>query len=408
MNLSERRTLHSGIERRSIPFRLIDDGFVSRGAGGASTDGWTLAAHASVTGVSYTVHDRFGAFRETVRPGAFRDTIAAGPDTHLLTNHAGLSLARTRSGTLRLSEDATGLRYEADLDPSNPNAQALRSAVQRGDISESSFSFKVTRDKWDDAFENREIYSVDLDGGDVSACNFGANPFTGDPGSATTLRSPQRAKRKQLTSAEQDDLPDSAFAYIQPGGVKDKSFKTVPRSYRHFIIIDAAHVRNALARIGQGAKFGKEALPAVLKAAAKFGVKVSEAKSAGMLAELRSPPHANFTGTHSHRHSAFGSQGGDRSHSHSHTHNNDSTHDHHADDSANADVASSDAEDDDSTMATASSLSLLDHDAETRARITILRLRWPPEPGQRRSRQSNRVDVDRIIARRRAELKGIK
>ena len=31
-----------------------------------------------------------------------------------------------------------------------------------------------------------------------------------------------------------NDLPDSCFAYIEPGGKKDASGRTVPRSLRHF------------------------------------------------------------------------------------------------------------------------------------------------------------------------------
>jgi hypothetical protein len=40
--------------------------------------------------------------------------------------------------------------------------------------------------------------------------------------------------------------------------------------------------------------------------------------------------HAKFTGTHTHSHSAFGSQGGDRAHTHEHTHEGDAAHAHHA------------------------------------------------------------------------------
>jgi hypothetical protein len=80
--------------------------------------------------------------------------------------------------------------------------------------------------------------------------------------------------RKTIGSKERNDLPDSAFAYIEPGGEKDSEGKTTPRSKRHFPIHDAPHVRNALARIAQGAEFGDEAKPAVLKAAKKFEVDV--------------------------------------------------------------------------------------------------------------------------------------
>jgi phage head maturation protease len=77
--------------------------------------------------------------------------------------------------------------------------------------------------------------------------------------------------RAQMTAARINDLPDSAFAYIEPGGSKDESGKTVPRSKRHFPIHDAAHVRNALARAPQS-PFGDKAMPKIKAAAKKFGV----------------------------------------------------------------------------------------------------------------------------------------
>lgn len=80
----------------------------------------------------------------------------------------------------------------------------------------------------------------------------------------------------KLTAKAVDDLPDSDFGYIEPGGSKDASGKTTPRGKRHFPIHDAPHVRNALARIAQGAQFGKEALPKVKAAAQKLGIKVSD------------------------------------------------------------------------------------------------------------------------------------
>ncbi len=58
-------------------------------------------------------------------------------------------------------------------------------------------------------------------------------------------------------TATQNDLPDSSFLWIQPGGTKDTEGKTTPRSLRHFPVKDAtgamdmAHVRNAIGRIPQ-------------------------------------------------------------------------------------------------------------------------------------------------------------
>lgn len=79
------------------------------------------------------------------------------------------------------------------------------------------------------------------------------------------------AERAQLTAARINDLPDSAFAYIEPGGKKDEDGKTTPRSKRHFPIHDAAHVRNALARAPQS-PFGEKAMPKIRAAAKKLGI----------------------------------------------------------------------------------------------------------------------------------------
>lgn len=52
-------------------------------------------------------------------------------------------------------------------------------------------------------------------------------------------------------------LPDSAFLFIQPGGKKDATGRTTPRSLRHFPVRDhngkpdPPHLRNALSRIPQ-------------------------------------------------------------------------------------------------------------------------------------------------------------
>ena len=81
------------------------------------------------------------------------------------------------------------------------------------------------------------------------------------------------SSRAQMTTQSINDLPDSDFAYIEPGGSKDASGKTVPRSLRHFPIHDKPHVQNALSRAPQS-PFGEKAMPAIRKAAKKFGIDV--------------------------------------------------------------------------------------------------------------------------------------
>jgi len=74
-----------------------------------------------------------------------------------------------------------------------------------------------------------------------------------------------------------NNLPDSAFAYIEPGGKRDAQGRTVPRSKRHFPIrnaqgqYDPAHVRNALARAPQS-PFGAKAMPKIQAAATSLRI----------------------------------------------------------------------------------------------------------------------------------------
>ena len=92
----------------------------------------------------------------------------------------------------------------------------------------------------------------------------------------------KKLKAAKMTSKQKNDLPDSDFAYIEPGGKKDDEGKTTPRSLRHLPINDAAHVRNALARLDQtdiSPEAKKTALKKIKAAAKKFGIKVSEASA---------------------------------------------------------------------------------------------------------------------------------
>jgi hypothetical protein len=90
-----------------------------------------------------------------------------------------------------------------------------------------------------------------------------------------TATEPDPVAKAPMSTADQNDLPDSDFAYVEPGGKKDESGKTTPRSLRHFPINDEAHVRNALARAPQS-PFGDKAMPKIRSAAKKFGIDVAK------------------------------------------------------------------------------------------------------------------------------------
>lgn len=93
--------------------------------------------------------DIAGMFRETIERGAFSAAIGRD-DVVFLINHDGLPLARTRSGTLTLTEDDHGLHISTRLDPSDPDVMRITGKMQRGDLDKMSFAFWADRQEWDD------------------------------------------------------------------------------------------------------------------------------------------------------------------------------------------------------------------------------------------------------------------
>ena len=98
-----------------------------------------------------------------------------------------------------------------------------------------------------------------------------------------------------------NDLPDSAFLYVEPGGTKDGDGKTTPRSLRHFPVrdsdgkVDEAHVRNALGRIPQStvpASAKASSLAKAKRLAKQLGIDVSDD---GKIVATR-PPEAKVDG----------------------------------------------------------------------------------------------------------------
>ena len=111
-------------------------------------------------------------FVEYVKRGAFSKTLNDGADVRLLIDHEGVPLARSKSGTLQLQEDERGLRVEAELDPTNPDAARIMSAMRRGDLNQMSFAFRTIKDHWSDDRMTRELREVQLF--DVSIVTFPA------------------------------------------------------------------------------------------------------------------------------------------------------------------------------------------------------------------------------------------
>jgi HK97 family phage prohead protease len=131
------------IERRAYPAEL-------------RAKGRRLTGYAAVFGVE----TRIGDFTESIIPGAFSTTLAARKDVLALVDHdAGRVLARTKSGTLRLSEDMTGLAFDLDV-PDTSYGRDVLELVSRGDAGGMSFAFVPVDEKWID--DRRELRAVDL------------------------------------------------------------------------------------------------------------------------------------------------------------------------------------------------------------------------------------------------------
>lgn len=458
------RTAMRGVpERLAISFSQGNIEMRSKpdGTGGTSFE---YSGYASVYNTPFDMWDQNGEpFTEYVAPGAFkRSLMTPNLDVPFLIGHnnAGIPLARTKSGTMQLSEDSHGLLVHVPaMDGRREEVRALASAVERGDMDEMSLAFQCNRQQWDRDYEKRGILEGDVHRGDVCAVTHGANAATAgssmhlveqlayrrpaaiggpamigrerrmptaayqqgadehaecgqchsgndvdaaycdqcgtelnpaiaycehpddtqvcpwcrcmnapdakvcdqcgrgmvndhdgdDPGYAGGAQSWQFdsdyygarrpvERRAALSAADVNDLPDSAFAYIEGGGSKDDGGKTTPRSKRHFPVQDTAHVRNALSRAPQS-PFGPKAMPAIKAAAAKMGIGDQEQKALSRPLERRASAaddlnssvapdydpaatsHEAMTGTHEHQHEH--PDGEQLTHDHTHANDND-------------------------------------------------------------------------------------
>lgn len=182
--------------------------------------------YASVFDFPYTVGGgpEYGGYIETIDPTAFNRTLNATPDVSLLVEHEGLPLARTKSGTLALSTDESGLLVEASLDPLNPRAAEIISAMKRGDVDEMSFAFRTPPGtvKWNHNYTERVITEAALDFGDVTICPRGANPATvgglmprSSATSALVTLEYAQAVQMQLRTVGDSTVPGESFDDIR-------------------------------------------------------------------------------------------------------------------------------------------------------------------------------------------------
>lgn len=171
--LNQQPEIENGIERRFAPAGLE---VRQSETGGAMLHGYALRFNSTYD---------MGWFTEEVSSTALQN--ANMEDVRVLFNHdPNQILGRTSAKTARVGVDNIGLWYEVDL-PSSPNGENARVAVERGDVTQSSWGFTLrkdstgrrTGDKWEmrDGKEHRILTDVDTIF-DSSPVTFPANPDT--------------------------------------------------------------------------------------------------------------------------------------------------------------------------------------------------------------------------------------
>lgn len=115
---------------------------------------------------------------ESVAPGAFLSSLSG--DVRALTNHdSTLVLGRTTAGTLKLREDDVGLWGDVIINPKDSDAVNTYERVKRGDVSQCSFGFQITKEDTEireDGSVHWTIREVNLY--EVSVCTFPAYEAT--------------------------------------------------------------------------------------------------------------------------------------------------------------------------------------------------------------------------------------
>ena len=150
-DLSDRST-DMAIERRTA-----DEGVELREEG----DTLTAIGYAATFN---RLSSNLGGFVERVAPATFRSTLNQSDVRALFNHEPDHLLGRSSTGTLRLSEDDHGLRYEIDL-PATTLGRDVAELLRRGDISGSSFGFRTISDEWsetDDGYPLRTLTEVAL------------------------------------------------------------------------------------------------------------------------------------------------------------------------------------------------------------------------------------------------------
>lgn len=138
-------------------------------------------------------------FIERIAPGAFTRSLKSRNDIKLLWNHdSGDVLGSTRASTLKLTEDARGLKVWAML-PNTSTGRDAAELIRRGDVDSMSFGFSVPSNgsEWSSDGSERTLREVRLH--EVSIVAFPAYSATAG---TTTVRGLDRLAARAEVDAD--------------------------------------------------------------------------------------------------------------------------------------------------------------------------------------------------------------
>lgn len=184
-------------------------------------------------------------FTEYIAPGAFARSLSSRNNVKMFVNHDDtMVLASTRSGTLRLAEDARGLRAEADL-PNTTAGNDLRELLRTRVVDSMSFGFSVPRggDQWSDDGGTRTLNEVRLH--EVSVVT-GFPAYTATTAMVRKLATRTAIDTEELASAI-NALQDGELTQDQAGLLRSVVDKIAPPPLPDNNLIDLLRQRLDLA-----------------------------------------------------------------------------------------------------------------------------------------------------------------
>ena len=168
--------------------------------------------------------ENLGGFYEYISPTAISQETIAKSDVRALINHdQNLILARNTTGTLNLTVDEKGLKYEFEIPEGLSYGKDLAINMKNGNINQSSFAFTVADDEWstdEDGNDIRTITSIDRLY-DVAVVTYPAYSQA-DSDLVVAQRGLAMYKEKQEIKEEETDLVARSLAKLKIELIKRK------------------------------------------------------------------------------------------------------------------------------------------------------------------------------------------